>query len=118
MISRLFAVFYVFLIFLVCSLAFSTHNIIPENAMILIDKKNKVYYSPMYFKTYNLVEPSDLSVGRLIDIKDTDIKPDEECWNLGCFVEFPVSYLQDSLEKMGFITPRVRRWSEEGNWNY
>lgn len=118
MLSRVFILFYVLVICIVTGFALSTHRPIPPNAQILVDHTNSIYYSPVYIEQYHPERLASLEEARLADIQNSDIQPDEDCWNLGCFVEYPISINRALLEYTGIIETRPSRWTEDGKWNY
>jgi hypothetical protein len=88
----------------------------PDNAILMVDKRSKTYYSPTYLRDHK-INAANFSVIRNSDLKKMGYKPDDQCRNLGYFSsDDHAAILIYQAKKIAGMNKS--RWNSDGTWNW
>lgn len=91
-------------------------EVMPDNAIVLVDDQKKLYHSPIHFRDDKIDKPAGLREARNAEMKQQKYNPDPTCEDRGYFSYERGSLLRAKLSDwFGLAGPR---WNDDGSWNW
>lgn len=89
----------------------------PDNTKVLISKKSKLYYSPMFFYDNRISAADSLEMTTLKEARFQKYKGSKRCRDEGYFTNYQGSVVWEWLDAAGIIKQK-NRWNTDGTWNW
>jgi hypothetical protein len=91
-------------------------EVMPDNAILLVDDQKKLYHSPIHFREDKIDRPVDLREVRAAEARQQKYDPDPTCRDREYFSYERGSLLRAKLSDwFGLASPR---WNDDGSWNW
>lgn len=105
--------------FLALGLGIDTGSTTPDYAKVVVDMKNKVYYSPVYLENHPYLKKDDFQMMTAGQARGMNFMPDKECREQGCFYQKEGVILWKWLDDVGIYKRKINsKWNPDGSWNY
>ena len=87
----------------------------PDNALVLLDDRNKTYFSPPCVKKAG---DKPLRAATAAEARRLQYEPDHSCGGAAGFRQDGRSLTGNFLVRLGTLPPRPSRWDPDGSWNW